>query len=89
VFDCIQVIENSKLTGTLLLTNDTQNGSALFNEGRIVDAESGGDIAETGCDKLSQPENDALNDMMRHSQNRAFMALIFDGARGKIGLAGC
>ena len=52
VFDCIQVIENAKLTGTLLLTNDTQNGSVLFNEGRIVDAESGGDTAEAGFRRI-------------------------------------
>src|SRR6185503_5131172 len=43
VFDAIQVIENAKLTGTLALLNDTQNGQVLFNEGRIVDAEAGGE----------------------------------------------
>ena len=48
VFDTIQVIENAKLTGTLLLTNDTQNGRVFFNDGRIVDAESAGAIGELG-----------------------------------------
>ncbi len=48
VFDVIQVIENSKLTGKLALLNNTQNGSVLFNEGRIVDAESGGESGEAG-----------------------------------------
>ena len=48
VFDAIQVIENAKLTGTLALLNDTQSGQVLFNEGRIVDAESGGEKAEPG-----------------------------------------
>jgi hypothetical protein len=48
VFDAIQVIENSKLTGTLLLSNDTQSGTVRFNAGRIVDAESGGATAEKG-----------------------------------------
>ncbi|MCA1604054.1 MAG: DUF4388 domain-containing protein [Acidobacteria bacterium] len=47
-FDVVQVIENSKLTGTLRLTNDTQSGSVCFNEGRIVDAESAGARAEAG-----------------------------------------
>jgi hypothetical protein len=49
-------------------------------------------MAETGCDKLSQPKSDALNDIMGCLQNRAspgIMALIFDAVRGKIGLAGC
>ena len=48
VFDVIQVIENSKLTGTLQLTNDTQSGSISFNEGRIVDAEAAGATGEPG-----------------------------------------
>ena len=52
VFDAIQVIENAKLTGTLLLTNDTQNGKVYFNEGRIVDAESGGATAEVGFRRI-------------------------------------
>ncbi len=52
VFDAIQVIENAKLTGTLLLTNDTQNGKVHFNEGRIVDAESGGATAEVGFRRI-------------------------------------
>jgi hypothetical protein len=52
VFDAIQVIENAKITGTLLLANDTQNGQVYFNEGRIVDAESGGDTAEAGFRRI-------------------------------------
>ncbi len=41
VFDAVQAIENSRLTGTLTLTNDAQTGRVLFNEGQIVGAESG------------------------------------------------
>ena len=52
VFDAIQVIENSKLTGTLALSNDTQSGQVLFNDGRIVDAESGGEKAEVGFRRI-------------------------------------
>ncbi|MGH9932704.1 MAG: DUF4388 domain-containing protein [Pyrinomonadaceae bacterium] len=48
VFDAVQVIENAKLTGTLLLTNDTQSGRVFFNEGRIVDAEAAGASGELG-----------------------------------------
>lgn len=52
VFDAIQVLENAKLTGTLLLTPDpasgTQSGRVLFNEGRIVDAEVGAATGEQG-----------------------------------------
>ena len=52
VFDCIQVIENAKLTGTLALANDTQTGQVFFNEGRIVDAEGGGEKAEAGFRRI-------------------------------------
>jgi len=48
IFDAIQVLENAKLTGTLLLANDSQSGSVYFNEGRIVDAESAGSTGEQG-----------------------------------------
>ena len=41
VFDAIQAIENSRLTGVLTLTNNTQAGRVLFNDGQIVDAECG------------------------------------------------
>src|SRR5882672_9108353 len=41
VFDAIQAIENSRLTGVLMLTNNAQAGRVLFNEGQIVGAESG------------------------------------------------
>ena len=41
VFDAVQVIENAKLTGELVLNSDSTTGRVFFNEGRIVDAESG------------------------------------------------
>ena len=52
VFDAIQVIENAKLTGSLVLSNDDQNGSVCFNEGRIVDAESAGKTGEAGFQQI-------------------------------------
>lgn len=48
VFDAIQVIENARLTGELILTGDAQNGSVLFNEGRVVDAQSAGSKGDQG-----------------------------------------
>lgn len=41
VFDAIQAIENSRLTGILMLANSAQTGKVLFNDGQIVGAESG------------------------------------------------
>ena len=40
LFDTIQAIENSRLTGTLTLTNGAQSGSVFFNDGQIVDAKT-------------------------------------------------
>jgi tetratricopeptide (TPR) repeat protein len=40
IFDAVQVIENSRLTGTLTITSDARSGRILFNEGRIVGAET-------------------------------------------------
>lgn len=42
LFDVIQVIENSKLTGLLTLKSAPNIGSVAFNIGKIVDAESSG-----------------------------------------------
>jgi tetratricopeptide (TPR) repeat protein len=41
VFDAIQAIENSRLTGVLMISNNAQAGRVLFNDGQIVGAESG------------------------------------------------
>lgn len=40
VFDAIQMVENSKLTGTLTLKNDREIAAVLFNLGQIVDSEA-------------------------------------------------
>lgn len=41
VFDAVQAIENSRLTGVLTLTNEAQTGRVFFNDGQIIGAESG------------------------------------------------
>ncbi len=41
IFDAIQAIENSRLTGTLVVKNSTQAARVLFNDGQIVGAETG------------------------------------------------
>jgi tetratricopeptide (TPR) repeat protein len=48
VFDAIQVIENARLSGTLALNGQTQEGRVFFSDGRIVNAESAGDSGEKG-----------------------------------------
>jgi hypothetical protein len=41
IFDAVQVLENSRLTGALAIEGPARRGRVLFNDGRIVDAECG------------------------------------------------
>lgn len=41
LFDAVQVLENARLTGALIISNTEEQGRVLFNEGRIVGAEAG------------------------------------------------
>lgn len=40
IFDAVQVIENSKMTGLLVIKSDLHLASVSFNDGKIVDAEA-------------------------------------------------
>jgi tetratricopeptide (TPR) repeat protein len=40
IFDVVQVLENARLTGRLSITGEARTGRVLFNEGRIVGAET-------------------------------------------------
>ena len=42
IFDAVQVIENSRMTGLLVIKSDMHLASVSFNEGKIVDAEANG-----------------------------------------------
>jgi tetratricopeptide (TPR) repeat protein len=42
IFDAVQVIENSQMTGLLIIKSDTHLASVSFNYGKIVDAEANG-----------------------------------------------
>ena len=42
IFDAVQVIENSKMTGLLAVKSDLHLASVAFNSGKIVDAECNG-----------------------------------------------
>lgn len=42
IFDAVQVIESSKMTGLLTIKSDLYLASVAFNEGKIVDAECNG-----------------------------------------------
>lgn len=48
IFDAIQVIENSRMTGLLIIKSDTHLANVSFNNGKIVDAEADGFRGEIG-----------------------------------------
>ncbi|MCA1616169.1 MAG: DUF4388 domain-containing protein [Acidobacteria bacterium] len=54
IFDAVQVIENARLTGALQLTSggDDEHSRIHFNEGRIVGAESGGQVSNAGLRRV-------------------------------------
>jgi len=68
IFDAVQVIENAKMTGLMVLKSDLHLATVSFNEGRIVDAECNGrngtlafrDIIEinSGTFEFSTSENE-------------------------------
>lgn len=42
IFDAIQVVENSRMTGIMVIKSDTHLANVCFNHGKIVDAEADG-----------------------------------------------
>ena len=52
IFDAIQVLENSRLTGALTITSTARSGQVFFNEGRIVGAETEGIKGEDAFRKI-------------------------------------
>jgi hypothetical protein len=52
IFDVIQVVENSRLTGALVINSDVATGQVLFNAGRIVDAQFAKISGEEGFRKI-------------------------------------
>ncbi|HEY0006869.1 MAG TPA: DUF4388 domain-containing protein [Pyrinomonadaceae bacterium] len=52
IFDVVQVLENARLTGELTVAGEAQQGRVLFNEGRIVGAETAGTQAEDAFRKI-------------------------------------
>jgi hypothetical protein len=61
IFDAVQVIENSRLTGALALDGPGRKGRVLFNEGRIVGAECADARGELGFRLLVELTSGAFN----------------------------
>jgi tetratricopeptide (TPR) repeat protein len=52
VFDAIQVLENARLNGVLTLSGEKHAGQVKFNDGRIVDAECGGEVGDLAFQRV-------------------------------------
>lgn len=57
VFDAVQVIENARLNGVLTLVGPKHEGEVKFNEGRIVDANCGGQVGDLGFQRVVEITN--------------------------------
>ena len=61
IFDAVQVIENSRLTGALAIINDEPVGRILFNEGRIIGAETDEAKSEAAFRKIVEVTSGTFN----------------------------
>lgn len=52
LFDIIQIVENSRLSGALLIASSAANGEVHFNEGQIIGSKCGGDSGRAALGKL-------------------------------------
>ena len=57
VFDAIQVIENARLNGVLTMSGEKHEGQVMFSDGRIVDANCGGQIGDKGFERVVEITN--------------------------------
>ena len=68
LFDVIQVLENSRLTGLLNLKSEVKIGSIAFNIGKIVDAEMGGTTGTMAFRKIVEVTNGAFEFMLSEKE---------------------
>lgn len=57
IFDAVQVIENSRMTGLLVIKSDIHLANVSFNEGKIVDAECNGKNGVTAFREIIEISN--------------------------------
>ena len=48
LFDIIQIVENSRLSGALLIMSSVADGEIHFDEGQMIGAKTGGDMGAPG-----------------------------------------
>lgn len=89
LFDIIQIIENSRLSGVLQVISSVANGEVYFEEGQIVGAKSGQDSGRKGLSHLSGVDDGTFEfektnlSYERTIQSTSNTALILDLLRAK------
>lgn len=89
LFDIIQIIENSRLTGVLQVVASVATGEVYFEEGQIVGAKSGPDSGRKGLSHLSGVDDGTFEfektnlSYERTIQTTSNTALILDLLRSK------
>ena len=89
LFDIIQIIENSRLSGVLLVSSSAADGEVYFEEGQIVGAKSGQDSGRKGLSHLSGADDGTFEfekttlAYERTIQTTSNTALILDLLRAK------
>jgi tetratricopeptide (TPR) repeat protein len=89
LFDIIQIIENSRLSGVLLVSSSAADGEVYFEEGQIVGAKSGQDSGRKGLSHLSGADDGTFEfektslTYERTIQTTSNTALILDLLRAK------
>lgn len=89
LFDIIQIIENSKLTGALTVTSSASQGEIHLNEGQIVGAKVGGDAGLNALGQLLDSVDGtfefekSVKEYERTIKSSSNTALILDMLRAK------
>ena len=89
LFDIVQIVENGRLTGSLLITSTAATGEIYFNEGQIVGAKVGSDVGTSALARLlgaadgSFEFGKSAREFDRTIQATSNTALILDMLRAK------
>ena len=89
LFDIIQIIENSRLSGLLLVTSSAANGEIHFEEGLVVGAKAGQDAGRKALSELAGAVDGAFEFEKTNAvyertiQTTSNTALILDLLRAK------
>jgi tetratricopeptide (TPR) repeat protein len=89
LFDIIQIVENSRLSGALLIASSVAHGEIHFNEGQIIGSKTGADSGRAALSKLlgavdGNFEFEKTNTEYEHTiQATSNTALILDMLRAK------